>query len=98
MGWVGLVNSELPFIRSYDLALEAQSTMQSNLPLDVGLLYECANPKCFYVGSLLTMHETNWKEYWDSTFEDLIPRPVCPSCQQPMMTWEEDVHQHEQTT
>jgi len=62
--------------------------MQGNLPLDTGLLYECANPDCFYVGSLLNLHEVTWKDYWDSRFEDLLPRSTCPSCAEPMMIWE----------
>jgi len=65
--------------------------MQGNLPFtDVGLLYECANPDCFYCGTLLSMNEVVWKDYWDRRAEDLLPRSVCPSCYQPMMIWEND--------
>ena len=62
--------------------------MQGNLPLDVGLLYECANPDCFHCGTLLNMHETSWKDVWDSNFEDLVPIPICPACNEPQMIWE----------
>jgi len=72
--------------------------MQPQLPLiSNGLLYECANPECFHVGSLLRIHECGWQEYWDSEAEDLLLRSVCPSCQQPMMIWSDEDEKHETT-
>ena len=62
--------------------------MQGNLPLDTGLLYECANPDCFYVGTLLRLDEVDWVDRWNSHLEDLVPHSVCPSCRQPMMIWD----------
>jgi len=63
--------------------------MQGNLPLlNAGLLYECANPDCFHVGTLLTLDEVDWKDFWNSEIEDLDLRSVCPSCKQPMMIWD----------
>lgn len=63
--------------------------MQGNLPLNVGLLYECMNPDCFYDGTLLRMDDVVWKHYWDSRAEDLLVRSVCPSCHEPMAIWDE---------
>jgi len=63
--------------------------MQSQLPLRLdGVLYECANPECFYVGTLLTMHDVVWKDFWNTSLQDMDVRPVCPSCSQPMMHWD----------
>lgn len=65
--------------------------MQPKLPLrDVGLLYECANPDCFYCGSLLDTNDVVWKYYWNSEIEDLDLRSTCPSCSEPMMIWSDD--------
>ena len=61
--------------------------MQPKMPLNVGLLYECANPDCFYCGSLLDMNDVEWVHYWDSDLDDLSFRSVCPSCREPMMIW-----------
>ena len=54
------------------------------------LLYECANPECFYVGSLMKREEVVFKTYWDHDLEDLLPRATCPSCADPMMIWQGD--------
>ena len=64
--------------------------MQPKLPLSAGLLYECANPDCFYCGSLLDLEDVVWKDYWDSSIEDLSVRATCPSCSDPMMIWSDD--------
>lgn len=65
--------------------------MQSKLPFRDGILYECANPECFYVGTLLSFEDVVWKHYYDSTLEDLDLRPTCPSCGDPMMLWHDDL-------
>lgn len=66
-------------------------TIQPKLPLKgTGLLYECANPECFYCGTLMSMEDVSWAEYWDTSAEDLLLRSVCPACREPMMIWEED--------
>lgn len=62
---------------------------QAYLPLS-GLLFECANEDCFFCGSLLPMDEVVWKDFWNSTIADLDVRPVCPSCEEPMMHWESE--------
>ena len=62
---------------------------QPLLPLNVGLLYECANPECFYCESLLSLEDVVWKHYWNSEIGDLDLRSVCPSCGEPMMIWED---------
>jgi hypothetical protein len=62
---------------------------QSHLPIG-RLVYECANPECFFCESLLPMEEVVWKDYWNSTLKDLDVRPACPSCEQPMMSWEDE--------
>ena len=64
--------------------------MQGVLPLNVGLLYECANPNCFYEGSLLDMENVDWKEYWCHESEDFQLRSVCRSCGNPMMIWSDE--------
>jgi len=62
---------------------------QPKLPLqDSGILHECANPECFYAGSLLTTEDVVWKHFWNSAIEDLDVRATCPSCAQPMMHWD----------
>ena len=62
---------------------------QPKLPLNVGLLYECANPDCFYCGSMLDLEDVAWKHYWNHDAGDLDLRAVCPSCGDPMMIWED---------
>jgi len=62
--------------------------MQGNLPLKAGLLYECANPECFYCGTLLNLNEVDWKDFWNSQIENLDLRATCPSCAEPMMIWD----------
>jgi len=64
--------------------------MQGMLPLSTGLLYECANSDCFYVGVLLRMTDVIWKDYYDHREGDLLPLAACPSCVEPMMIWNED--------
>lgn len=64
--------------------------LQPKLPLGSGLLYECANPECFYVGALLRTTEIMWVTYWSHELEDLDLRATCPSCAEPMMIWHED--------
>ena len=64
--------------------------MQPKLPLKVGLLYECANPFCFYEGSLFQMDEVDWVHFWNSEIDDLDLRSVCPSCAEPMMIWSDE--------
>ena len=64
--------------------------MQPKLPLKTThLLYECANPKCFYVGSLMTSDDVLWKHFWNSDLQDLDLRGTCPSCGDPLMIWDE---------
>ena len=60
---------------------------QPQLPLKVGLLYECMNPKCFYVGALLKASDVVWKHFWNTNIEDLDLRATCPSCSEPMAIW-----------
>jgi len=62
--------------------------MQPKLPLVADVMYECANPQCFYVGSLFTFEDVEWKHVWDSNIEDLTLSPRCAACSQPMMYWE----------
>ena len=64
--------------------------MQPKLPLNVGLLYECMNPQCFYVGALMRAHEVKWVHYYDHELEDLELRSVCASCAEPLAIWHED--------
>ena len=60
--------------------------MQPKLPL-FKLLYECANPECFYCGSLMDLEDVIWREMWNSEIRDLDVIPFCPSCAEPMMIW-----------
>jgi len=65
--------------------------MQVKLPLSgIGLLYECANIECFYEGTLINFTDGSYKYVWNSEIGDLDVVPVCPSCLQPMMVWEDD--------
>ena len=63
--------------------------MQPKLPLG-GLLYECANPDCYYCGSLMGLEDVTWKDVWNSQIGDLDLIPMCPSCNEPMMIWSAD--------
>jgi len=63
---------------------------QPKLPLSDSLLYECANPECFYVGALMTMDDVTWKDVWDSHLQDLTLIAHCPSCSDPMIIWSDD--------
>jgi len=53
------------------------------------MCYECLNPQCFYVGALLGANDVVWKHFWNSAIDDLDFRPQCPSCNEPMATWDE---------
>ena len=53
------------------------------------MLCECANPHCFYCGTLLGVGDVVWREVWDSFLHDLTPVAYCPSCNEPMMYWDE---------
>lgn len=65
--------------------------MQPKLPLVADrILYECANPDCFYCGSLLDRTDVKWVHFWNSESEDLDFRAVCPACNDPMMIWDDD--------
>ena len=64
--------------------------MQPRLPLNVELLFECANPDCFYCGSLIGVEDVSWIHFWNSEIEDLDMRSVCPSCNEPLMIWEDE--------
>lgn len=61
--------------------------MQPKLRLNVGLLYECANPECFYVEALMSFDEVSWVHYWNHDLGDLDLRAVCASCREPLMIW-----------
>ena len=63
---------------------------QPKLPLNTSLLYECANPECYYCDALLDMEDVTWKEIWNSELRDLDLIPHCPSCNEPMMIWSEN--------
>ena len=54
------------------------------------IYYECANDKCFYLGALLKYDEVVLRHVWDSFLGDLTPVAHCPSCNEPMMIWEDD--------
>ena len=64
--------------------------MQPKLPLSVGLLYECANPQCFYVGALLDQEDVVWKDFYNHEIQDMDLRSTCPSCGDPMMIWSDE--------
>ena len=65
--------------------------IQPKLPLSgVGLKYECANPECFYCGALMDLEDVVWKDYWSPELKDLTLVPFCPSCNDPMMIWDEE--------
>ena len=53
--------------------------MQPKLPLSVGVLYECLNPKCFYEGSLMGLDDVEWKHFWNKEVDDLDFRCVLRS-------------------
>ena len=61
--------------------------MQPKLPM-FNVMYECGNPDCFYVGSLLTLEDVSWRDVWNSNLQDLDLIPICPSCADPMMIWD----------
>jgi len=64
--------------------------MQGKLPLSRTLNYECANPDCYYCGTILWLDDVVWKEIWNSEIHDLDCVAHCPSCVQPMMIWEDE--------
>jgi len=63
--------------------------MQLPLPLerDRALSYECMNPQCFYVETLLSFSDVIFKERWSSEVHDLIMVAHCPACIEPMAHW-----------
>lgn len=64
--------------------------MQPKMPLGRGLLYECANPKCFYCEALMTFDEVVWIHYYNHELEDLDLRATCPACGDPLMIWRDE--------
>ena len=38
----------------------------------------------------MKMTEVTWKDVWDSKIEDLTLVPMCASCGDPLMIWEDD--------
>ena len=63
--------------------------LQPKLPI-YGVMYECANPDCFYCESMMTFEDVTWKPLWNSEIEDLDLVPHCASCGEPMMIWRDD--------
>lgn len=62
--------------------------MQPKLPLNTGLLYECLNDDCFYVGALVNFEDVTWKNVWNSEIGDLDFVPCCASCAEFVAVWE----------
>ena len=62
--------------------------MQLRMPI-ARVMYECANPDCFYCGTLLRYDDVCWDHHWNSEIGDLDLIAKCPSCRQAMMLWDE---------
>ena len=54
------------------------------------MAYECGNPHCFYCASLLGLDDVVFRDRWHSEIGDLALVAFCPSCDEPMMVWEDE--------